>query len=434
MGINYENLLTQFISFNSISADPKHNKDSQNCANWLAEILNKAGFITTLWAKSPANPVVYASYVCNTRAKTILIYGHYDVQPAKKSDGWATEPFRLTKSSNRYYGRGVMDNKGQILIHIYTALKLLEEKKLNVNLKFLIEGNEEADTGSLTKIVVEHSEELNCDHIIISDGDIIDNHPVIEAGLRGVCNATLVYKTANTAVHSGSYGNTIPNAAHELSRLITKLFDADEDIIIPGFYADVPKEVLTALPVTIEKLNKKIGIKKLFLKDNDTFHNKTGNLPALVVTGIHSGYVGAGYANIVPNTATLNFNLRFGQQQSPEKIINSVKTFIKKATPNYVDYELTFTGYVKATRFNLNTAFVKRATKALEAIYQQPLITKYVGGTLPIVNVFSEYLHSDPVSVPLANNDANMHGINENLTIESIELGLKFSEWLLTQN
>lgn len=434
MGINYEKLLAQFIAFKSISADPKHNKDSINCANWLEEILKEAGFKTKQWISEPANPVIYANFTRNKRVKTILIYGHYDVQPASKSDGWLSDPFTLSKKDNRYYGRGIMDNKGQILIHIYTALKLIKEEKLNVNLKFLIEGNEESDTGSLAKIVTAHSKDLSCDHIIISDGDIVDNHPVIEAGLRGVCNGTLVYKTANTAVHSGSYGNTIPNAAHELSRLITKLFDDDEDIIIPGFYEDIPKEILSALPVTYEKLNKKIGIKKLFLKDNNTFHNKIGNLPALVATGIQSGYVGNGYANIVPNTATLNFNIRFGQEQSPEKVLKSVKTFIKKATPNYVDYELSFTGYVKATRFELNTPFVRRITKALEEIYQQSLIMKYVGGTLPIVDVFSECLGSDPISIPLANSDANMHGVNENMTLESIKLGLKFSEWLLTQN
>lgn len=430
--MQYEHLLKEFLAFQSISADTTKQVDLQECANWIAELLAAGGMQSEVWPVKDSNPVVFANYHVTDAADTVLIYGHYDVQPASRTDGWKTEPFQLETDGDKYYGRGVIDNKGQILIHIVTALELIKAGKLKVNLKFLIEGNEETGSKSLPLVIEANKQALKCDRIIISDGDIIKDNPVIEAGFRGVANATLVYKTALTNVHSGGYGNTIPNAAHEISKLVTKLFNDDEDIVIPGFYDDVPKTILEELPISLESFNKSIGVKKLFVKDSETWHNKVGNLPALVVTGMQSGYIGTGFANIVPNTAELRFNIRFGQEQSPEKVLQALEDFIKKATPEFVDYTLTFTSFVKAERLNLETDYIKKLRSALAIIYGNKTLVKYVGGTLPIIGAFREHLGVEPISIPLANEDSNMHGVGENFAKEKIALGLKFSSWLLS--
>lgn len=212
----YTQLLSECIAFRSISTDPEFKPQIDACADWLIDLLQQYGFETEKIINY-GNPLVFGSYHHDDSLPTLLIYGHYDVQPASQEDGRLSDPFVLTQREGRYYARGAVDNKGQIMIHIATVLEAIREnRKLNYNIKFLIEGDEETGSPYITQALEDHTELLACDLVLVSDGELIGNHtPTMVAGFRGGMNMTLTLQTAKTNLHSGIYGNIAPSASHE---------------------------------------------------------------------------------------------------------------------------------------------------------------------------------------------------------------------------
>jgi len=430
---NYLHLLKKIISFKSISTDITFKKEMSKTANFLKGLFKENGFKVKLLSHPNLNPVVLANYYFNDSLPTLLIYGHYDVQPASEEE-WGSNPFQLRQENGRLYGRGVVDNKGQILIHIASAFELIKVKKLGYNLKFFIEGNEE--TGSIEELVElmkKNRSLLKADYILISDGELVGKKPTIEASFRGGFNARLEYTVAKTDVHSGIYGGAVTNAIQQLSTLINKLVDENNQIKLPGFYNDVDEITLEEIQNN-QKLFKmagdpseEAGFKKLRLAKGDDFYTATGLYPTIQVTGIKGGYIGDGFANIVPARAEARFNFRLVSSQKSRQIYEQFARFVKENTPADVEYHLEAVGFHEPVKLNVNQPIFNRARKILEEVYQPPILYHYVGGAIPFIGTVKEMFGVDSISVGLANQDCHMHGVNENFRLDLVEKGLKFS-------
>jgi acetylornithine deacetylase/succinyl-diaminopimelate desuccinylase-like protein len=430
----YKELLKEFVSYKSISTDPEYKQEINKTVNWLQELFKKHTFEIHIFEGKTTNPVVLAYYNVSDDAQTVLVYGHYDVQPASIEEGWDNDPFTVQEKDNKLIARGIVDNKGQIMIHIATVLDLIKQNKLKYNVKFLIEGNEETSNPDLKEIMQTNKELLKSDYVLASDGELVDGKPAIEASLRGGCNLTLTYKTANNNVHSGIFGGAIPNAAHELTKLLSKLYDPNNSVAIPDFYKDADDVTEEQhknnehISHTAEKLLNHIGVKKLLTENNYDFYTQTGQRPTLQITGIKTGYIGNGYANIIPATAEARINFRIVASQKPKDVIEAFAHFVKSNTPEYVEYNITTDGLHNPVKIDLTSAIMQEVREKLFEAYDNQPVIRYVGGAIPFVGDIKELFGINTILVPLANDDCNMHGTNENFKIDLITHGLKFSE------
>jgi len=428
----YKKLLKEFVGFKSISTDPAYAQEIQSCADWLKKLLREKGFDVKVH-EGYGNPVIVAEYNVEGAEETALIYGHYDVQPAEKKDDWKTDPFSLSESQGKLIARGVADNKGQILIHMVSIFDLIKKKKLKYNIKFLIEGNEETGSGYLEKFIKEKSQELKSDFVVVSDGVIVQDHPVLEAGFRGIINCALEIKVADTDLHSGGFGGFSPNAIYELSHLLSKIYNQNNQIDIEGFYDDVelidPDEVKENLKLKypLEKHTKNSGAKQMFSEEGLNFYTQTGLRPSIEITGVESGYTAEGYKNAIPAKAKAKINIRLVRDQNPLAIIKLFEEFIKKNLPDYVEYNLEVDNeMLPAIKLDVSGLYHKRAQKFLEKTYGEKVVKHYTGGTIPVVLSFEQVLKVPQLLIPFANEGCRMHGVDENFQIEKIEKGLKF--------
>ena len=431
--VNYLNLAEVAIGFKSISTDPAYKPEIEKTVVWFKNLFDQNGFRVSVWSTKTSNPVILASYALNPKAETVMVYGHYDVQPATKEDGWKSDPFRLHNDGKRLYGRGVIDNKGQVLIHISTIIDLIKTGKLKYNVKFLLEGNEETSNPDLAGLMKLHKTDLACDLFMISDGELTNNKPTIEVSLRGGFNCTLVYQTGKNNLHSGIYGGAVPNAAHELVKFLSGLHDQHGQVTYPEFYVDadtisnqelVNNRNLDSNETTTAKL---AGVARLLKKPNTDFYTQTGLIPTIQITGIKTGYIGEGYANIVTAIAEARLNFRIVTSQNPEKVFADFEKYVKNLTPKYVSYQLIIHGEHKPIKINTNSPNMIEAEKILARVYKTKPVKKYVGGALPIVAEVKEILGVDSLLIPLVNEDCNMHGANENFDLKFVHKALEFS-------
>lgn len=423
----FKKLLTELVSIPSVSTDIAYRKDIEKALKWLDSYAKKSKLQVKI-VRGFSNPIIIAKTKKDTALKTILIYGHYDVQPAKKSDGWKSNPFSLTQKNKRLYGRGSADNKGQILTHLYSVANLIKQKRLGYNITFLIEGNEETGSPLLRKFIEKYREDLKCDCVIISDGEIAsEDTPALEASFRGSANIEVSMETAEDDMHSGLFGGVVPNAAEELTKLISKLHDKEKRAKVSGFYNG---------PLGKSSLNKKeiadlkhlTKTKIIFAKNRSEYENRTGLLPAIEVTGMSSGYTGEGFRNSIPSKAMAKINVRFGPTDNPQKLIRSLEKFMKENTPSYVNLKINRTDACSGTTLGMKNKFSKKAVNVLETVYKTKPVLKHSGGTLPIVNDFKEILGVPQVMIPLANEDCGMHSASENISLNCIKKGLEFSQ------
>lgn len=428
----YKNLLREFVRFQSVSTEIKFQKEIQKTAAWLKNLFQRNGFVVEV-IKGYDNPIVVASYFNESLNKTVLVYGHYDVQPASKKEGWESEPFELREKNGRLYGRGVVDNKGQILVHIVSVIKQIKNNSLGYNVKFMIEGNEETGSPLLGKFIQKNKRLLKADFALISDGEIVGERPNIEVGFRGGFNALLTVKTSKTDLHSGLYGHTVPNAIHELAKVFAGLYDDNNRIVIPGFYDDVeliPEEIKKAnqkIPFSLKKHKQISGAKVLLTEPGVDFYTQVGLLPAIEATTIIGGYMGEGFRNGIPSTATAKVNFRLVQHQKPEKIARLFKKYLRTILPRYVDFDFKMIDPYKASKIDTQNEYVAEAKRVLTSVYGREPIFKYVGGGLPIVSSFNQVLKIPSVLVPFANEDCAMHAVNENFDLSFLKKAMGFS-------
>lgn len=424
--------LSEFVKFKSVSTDAKFKDDIEKTARWLASQFESNGFKAQI-VGGYDNPIVVASLVVSPKLETCLVYGHYDVQPAEKNEGWDTEPFTLTEKNGRLYARGAVDNKGQVFAHMFTVFKLLKAGKLNYNVKFIIEGNEETGSPSLAKFVKANISLLKADFVMLSDGEITAGHPTIELGFRGVLNTTIKLTVSDRDLHSGLFGGTTPNAADELTKLLTTMFYGPS-VNIPRFYDDVkkvPADVLAQnkkLPYSKEYFEDITGTCKLVTEAGYGFHTQVSMRPSAEITGLRAGYTGEGYRNSIPGSALAKVNFRLTAEQDPKRIAKLVATYVKKITPKYAKVEVEFDEASYGVKLDVNNKYVEKAKKCLKEAYGSEVLLKYCGATLPIVAEFQKLLGIPQVLAPLANEDCRMHATNENFEVKLVENSLKFSK------
>jgi acetylornithine deacetylase/succinyl-diaminopimelate desuccinylase-like protein len=434
----YLKLLKEYISFKSISTDHSFKGDIAQTVVWLEEYIVHNGGEVKIFQRGNTNPVVFGHFKVDEKLPTVLVYGHYDVQPGEKSDGWTTEsPFKIEEKTwdraKRLVGRGVVDNKGQNLIHLFTVAKLYKSKQLKYNVKIMLEGNEESGNPDLPVILSENKKAFTCDYVLVSDGEIVKDFPCMESTLRGGANIRVEFTTGRNNLHSGLFGGAVPSASLELVKMLGTLKGKDNKVLVKDFYNKVPKPSKAVI-----MNNKNIGSEKYALKTSQTnnlmlqkgldFYTSVGNMPTLEISGIKTGYIGEGFANIVPAHSEARINIRTVPNQKTKDVVELVKKHIRKVTPRYVDVKIHGEGHGDAILLDNKSEVAKDIQKILEKTYKKKVISKYVGGSIPILGDFQKILGSKVISVSLGNDDCHMHGVDENFKVDLIEKGLKFAE------
>ncbi len=435
----YRQLLSEFLSFKSVSTDPQFLPEIEKTVAWLKETFERNGFSVHV-VHGYDNPLVVATYMADPSFKTVLVYGHYDVQPADQAEGWSADPFTLTEKNNRLYGRGVIDNKGQVLVHMVNVFQAIQGKTLGYNVAFMLEGNEETGSPLLASFIEKHKDLLRSDFVLLSDGEISGNAPNAEIGFRGVFNSTLTISVGTTDLHSGLYGGAAPNAIHELSKVISRFYDPANKLADQGLYtgsAPITPEIVEnnkRISFSLAEYQKTTGRKVFFTQDGLDIFTRVGLLPSIEVTGIQSGYTGEGYRNAIPYRAMAKINVRLSPTQDPEAVFAAFKKFIAGIVPSYVDWDLSFDQYNQGVFLETHNEYVARAQAVLERVWAKPVLRKYVGGSLPIITYFAQMLHAPVVSIPLVNEDCAMHAADENFDLTYWDKAMAFSKQFFSKS
>ncbi|NBD73665.1 M20/M25/M40 family metallo-hydrolase [Patescibacteria group bacterium] len=414
----YRTLLDEFIAFRSISTDPSCREEMTRTALWLKEQFASRGFQVDA-IEGYGNPIVVARYDAG-REETVLIYGHYDVQPAEKADGWSGDPFAVRDDGERLYARGIVDNKGQVLVHIATVFDLIEKGALGHNVVFMIEGDEETGSDLLPQFLAEHRERLAADWALISDGETTAGRMTLELGFRGGFNATVTVTTSHTDLHSGLYGGATPSASWTLSHFLAGLHDDRNVVAIDHFYDDVdPIDEATRkknqqLPFSEEEFKRLSGTRALKLPEGADFHSQVGLQPTVEITGVTSGYTGDGYKNAIPARATAKINFRLVARQDPRTIAEQFSEYARRVIPDYADVVVDVHGLHDSIKLPADDPHLARAAAVIEKVIGEPPLYKFCGGGLPIVAEIARTLAIPQVLLPLANEDCAMHGVEEN--------------------
>ncbi|MCA0992171.1 dipeptidase [Pseudalkalibacillus hwajinpoensis] len=430
---SYLKELEEFLKIQSISALPAHKSDVQKGAKWVANSLEKAGMENIEVIETDGHPIVYADWLHAEEKPTILIYGHYDVQPADPLDLWETPPFEPVIRDNKIFARGATDDKGQLFIHI-KAMELLmqEDGKLPVNVKFCIEGEEEIASPHLGPFIEENTEILSADAVVISDTSFIkEGLPAICTSLRGALAMEVKVKTANTDLHSGVYGGGVPNAVHSLVHLLDSLHSEDGAIAVDGFYEGVPeltkelKEEIAQIPSDDEGMKQELGLTSLFGEKGFTFKEQTGIRPTLELNGISGGYEGDGIKTIVPSEATGKISCRLVGEQDPQHVYELIEKHLLDHQP--VGTTMTVNQFIQARPVSLdsNDPMIQKAADAYEKVYGVRALFPKEGGSIPIVEVFARVLEAPVVLMGFGLPSENLHAPNEHFHLDNFTKGIE---------
>lgn len=435
--------LKAFLRFPSISTQPEHAPDLDSCAEWLREKLSSIGLEAAVHS-TPGSPVVVAATPRDPAKRTVLIYGHYDVQPPDPLEGWTTPPFEPRIEESRIYARGAADNKGQILAHILGVAETLREKgSLPVNVIFLIEGEEEIGSPNLEEFLREHREELACDLVAISDTAMAPgNKPALTYALRGIAAMELVVRGPARDLHSGLFGGAVANPVTVLSRLIASLHDENGRVRIPGFYDAVrPLEPWERTAASdLEKasggddaIRELAGVTQLVGEKGFSTIERIGARPTAEVNGIGGGYQGAGTKTVLPKEAFAKLTFRLVADQDPSVILAAAEEYLRSQTPPGVLLEV-ITGHSGAAyQSDPNSPDGLAARKALAGAFgAEPLLLRD-GGSIPILATLKEILGVDSYLLGLANPDSRIHSPDENMLIENFLGGIRMNRILLQE-
>lgn len=432
----YARLLPQFISYKSISTDPSFIHEIEKTALWLSSQFKENGFDVKK-INGYDNSIIVARYEVDPKLKTVLIYGHYDVQPADKEDGWESDPFTVTERNGRLYARGAVDNKGQVLVHIATVFDLIEEKKLKYNVVFMIEGNEESGSPRLSDFIKDHAALLASDLVLVSDGETTGGHPTLDVGFRGVVNIGITLSTSDRDLHSGLFGGAVPNSAQELSKILGSLWSKDNRVTIPEFYADaepIDKDLADEaahFPIPQEEMRLLSGCETLLVSPDSNFYCRNGLLPTLEITGIQTGYTGVGFRNSIPAIATAKINVRTAPAQDPYKQGDYIVKHLQSLVPSYAKATITKDEISKGILLDRTHEYMREASTIMNRVYKTNAIMRVCGATLPIAADFFEILGVPQVYASIGNEDCKMHAANENYALEFLNKGLEFSRAFL---
>lgn len=397
------------------------------CAELLKHMMEGLGIETQIM-KTDGHPVVFGEMMKDENIFTLLIYGHYDVQPSEPIEEWLSSPFEPTIRNGRIYGRGAGDNKGQLMAQLLGVKTYLTRfKDLPINIKFIIEGEEETGSPHLASFVKAHRDLLKADLVYTADGSSHNSGaPLILLGARGSLDLELKVKEAEWDNHSGNMGNIVPNPAWKLINLLTTMCNEDGQVLVEGFYDNIlppstrERELLSKLPFDAEDIGHKIGYPQLKM-NGETYYHKLTMEPTFNINGLQSGYTGEGMKTIIPATATVKMDVRLVIDQDPIDIYNKICLHVQKNAP---DIEVEFVASMEPSRTSADLEVVKVVTQAVHLAYQQqPLIQPSLGSSLPDY-VWTKILEVPSIIMPYANFDQRNHSPNENIAIENFLNGI----------
>ena len=425
--------LKAFLRIPSVSTLAEHKPDIQRAAGFVRDELAKAGLANAQLIEGGGNPLVYAEWLGAPGKPTVLLYGHYDVQPPDPLEEWVTPPFEPAIRNDNIYARGSADDKGQTYILIKAVEGLLKQNgRLPINVKFLIEGEEEVGGVSVAKYVAENAEKLKADVALISDSSMYEpGMPTLDIGLRGLIYMEIESQGPSRDLHSGLYGGAAPNAVFGLIEFLAKVKNSKGQIKVPGFYDDVEppapaeKESWSKLPFNEKKfLKDEVGSTKLTGEPGFTVLERTWARPTFEVHGIGGGFTGAGSKTVIPAKAVAKCSFRLVPRQDPDKIIESFRAFIRKNTPKGIQLELRVLGASPGLTVNPEHPAIRVAAQAFSDIFNAPTVFTRSGGSIPIVGDFNTHLHIPTILMGFGLPDDGLHSPNEKYNIENYYKGI----------
>lgn len=434
--------LKEFLKLKSISSEPEYKEEVRKTAMWLKIHLSKIGFEKTQIFETKGHPIVYAEWLgAGENAKTVLIYGHYDVQPVDPIEEWKTPPFEPTVIDNKLYARGTADDKGQIFAHIKgieSHFKIFG--KLPVNVKLLIEGEEEVGSSNIEDFIKENKELLKCDTVLISDTEWYTfGLPSICYALRGISFVEVKVIGPNRDLHSGSYGGAVDNPIFVLAKMLSKLKDENGKILIPGFYDDVMKvseeerKHFKNLPFSEDEFKKDIDVEELSGEFDFSVLERIWIRPSIDVNGIKGGYTGEGMKTIIPSEAIAKISMRLVPNQDPRDITEKLTNYLISIAPKSVKVNVTSYHGGNPVITPIDNPGIKAAVKALEVAFNRKPVFMREGGSIPVTDVFSKVLGAPPVLMGLGLPDDNIHAPNEKINLENFYGGIKASAVFLSE-
>ncbi len=427
----YLDELIALLRIPSISAKSEHKEDMILCADMVREKLVEAGVDKAVIYTTPGHPIVYAEKIVDPSWPTVLVYGHYDVQPADPLELWDSPPFEPVIKNDRVYARGACDDKGQFYMHVKAFEAMANNNALCTNVKFLIEGEEEIGSPNLAGFVKENKELLKSDVILISDTAMISmEHPSIDVGVRGLSYIEVEVTGPNRDLHSGVYGGAVANPITILAKMIAGCHDENNHITIPGFYEDVveatavERALMAAAPFSEEEFKKELGIRAVWGEKGFTTNERTGIRPTLELNGIWGGYTGEGAKTVLPSKAFAKISARLVPDQSSAKITQKLLTYFESVAPEGVVVKVTEHHGGEPYMTPIDSSAYRAAAAAIRESFGKDPIPVRGGGSIPICALFEKELGVKIVFMGFGLDNDNLHSPNEKFDLFNYYKGI----------
>lgn len=424
--------LFDLLRFPSISADPRYKGDVEKTAEFVAGKLREAGADNVAVCSTAGNPIVYGEKIFDASKPTVLVYGHYDVQPADPLELWSSSPFEPTIRDGKIFARGACDDKGQFYMHVKAFELMSRTGTLSCNVKFMIEGEEEVGSVNLGNFVKENKEKLAADIVLVSDTAMISlEHPSLETGLRGLSYVEVEVTGPNRDLHSGVYGGAVANPATILCRMIASLHDENNHIAIPGFYDEVAKlselerNMLNNAPYDETEYKSDLGVDELWGEQGYTTIERTGIRPTLEVNGIWGGYIGEGAKTVLPSKAYAKISMRLVPNQVSDTITELFKSHFERIAPRSVTVKVTPHHGGEPVVTPTDSVAYRAAEKAVEEAFGKKPIPTRGGGSIPIVALFEKELGIKTVLMGFGLDSDNLHSPNEKYDLANYYKGIE---------
>jgi len=426
------NEMLDLLRIPSVSAKSEHKADMQKCAEAVKESLLKAGCDKAAVMPTDGHPAVYGEKIIDASKPTVLVYGHYDVQPAEPLELWHSGPFEPVIKDGKIFARGSADDKGQFYMHVKALETLVQTKTMTTNIKFLIEGEEEVGSPNLGKFVAANKALLKADVILISDSSLLSmENPSLDIGVRGLSYIEVEVTGANRDLHSGTYGGAVANPITILAKMIASCHDENNHITIPGFYDDVveatkkERELLNKAPYDEKEYKEELGVKELWGEKDFTTYERTGIRPTIEINGIWGGYQGEGAKTVLPSKATAKISARLVPNQSSHKITEMLLNYFRKIAPPSVTVNAFEHHGGEPYMTPIDSKGYKAASKALETTFGKVPIPVRGGGSIPICSILEKELGIKIIFMGFGLDNDNLHSPNEKYNIENYYKGIE---------
>ncbi len=431
--------LFNLLRIPSVSAVAAYRSDVRSAAEAFADLMRRSGIEQVGLHETSGHPVVYGEYLHSPTHPTVLVYGHYDVQPPEPLNLWHSPPFEPEVRDGKIFARGATDDKGQITMHLLVAGAMISLGILPVNLKFLVEGEEEVGSLHLADFIATHKDLLAADYVVISDSTMLrPGVPALCVGLRGLAGLELRLRTGAHDLHSGNFGGAVPNAAHALVELLSTLHDSEGRVAVDGFYDDVvdltpaERRAFAALPLTDREFLDQAGAYSLYGEGGHTTLERVWTRPTLELNGIWSGFTGEGRKTVIPCEASAKITCRLVPYQDPAKVLAAVTNHLRSHCPDSAQLEILDPSGVPAFLAPPGHPALRAAEQALREAYgHEPDIIR-MGGSIPVVTAFQELLGLPTLLMGFGLPDENLHAPDEHFSLENFSLGM-LSLWRFWQ-